>query len=234
MPLSDYQRQRCISILDDLQSYSISKMFAQPVDPVRDNVPNYFDIVKKPMDLGTVREKLMNNQYNSVAEWKEDMDLIWKNSLQVNPKGTILGIITTDMQLKYQSLVKFLTDSPDSDWINQLYALKDDLNGIRVNTNAPNSSKREPRQPKQSKSIQSKQTKQKKQQPLTRAEILKLTDDINGLENEIHILSIFEVFRKYEPQIETDGDTLKLDIALLKPSTLWALRETVDSLLGLA
>ena len=104
----------------------------------------------------------------------------------------------------------------------------------RLNSNSSTSSKRESKPPKQNKSNQSKQTKQKKQQPLTKAEILKLTNDINNLKDEIHILSIFEVFRKYEPQIETDGDTLELDIAPLKPSTLWALRETVDNLLGLS
>ncbi|KAK8894180.1 transcription initiation at TATA-containing promoter protein [Tritrichomonas musculus] len=237
MELPESQKNRCLSILDTLQSYAISKMFAQPVDPVRDNVPNYFDIVKKPMDLGTVRKKLMNNEYKSVAEFKEDMELIWKNSLLVNSKTSILRLITTDMQEKYQSLAKFLSDSQEWDWLNKLYSLRDELNAMspsRINSSSSTSSKRESKPIKQNKSNQTKQTKQKKQQPLTRAEILKLTNDINNLKDEIHILSIFEVFRKYEPQIETDSDTLVLDIAPLKPSTLWALRETVDNLLGLS
>ena len=33
-------------------------MFRIPVDPVRDKCPDYFNVVKKPMDLITVENKL--------------------------------------------------------------------------------------------------------------------------------------------------------------------------------
>lgn len=235
MTLTNAQRNQCFSILDELESYSISKMFAQAVDPDRDNVPHYFEIVKSPMDLGTVRKKLMNGEYTSIASWKEDMELIWKNSLLVNSKVSILGCITLEMQSKYQALVKFFSDNSYYDWVNQLYSLKDELNNMNPSKSGLGSSiKKESKSPKPNKSTPTKQVKTKKQQPLTRAEILRLTHDINNLTDEIHILSIFEVFRKCEPQIETDGEILEYDIALLKPSTLWALRETVDNLLGLA
>ncbi|OHT02937.1 Bromodomain containing protein [Tritrichomonas foetus] len=254
MSLSESQRARCFSILDKLQSYSISKMFAQPVDPVRDNVPNYFEIVKRPMDLGTVRKKLTEGQYATVAEWKDDMEQIWKNSLLVNSKTSILGYITVDMQMKYQSLSQYFSDSNDNDWMNKLISLRDELNGMsrrnlstsptysevkRSNSShssSGSSSKKDPnKQQKNPKTAPIKNTKTKtKQQPLTRTEILRLTQDINNLQDEIHILSIYDVIKKYEPQIETDGEKLVLDIATLKPSTLWALRDTVDNLLGLS
>lgn len=52
--------------------------FKQPVDPAVDNVPNYFDVVKRPMDLNTIRTKMINNVYKSAAEFEADVRLISK------------------------------------------------------------------------------------------------------------------------------------------------------------
>ena len=34
----------------------------KPVDPVALNIPDYFDIIKQPMDLGTIQKNIENNQ----------------------------------------------------------------------------------------------------------------------------------------------------------------------------
>jgi len=41
-----------------------SYWFKKPVDPVADGVPNYFTFIKKPMDLGTMKQKLSLHQYS--------------------------------------------------------------------------------------------------------------------------------------------------------------------------
>lgn len=37
--------------------------FLKPVDPVALNLPDYFTVIKKPMDLGTVKNNLLEIQY---------------------------------------------------------------------------------------------------------------------------------------------------------------------------
>lgn len=39
--------------------------FHEPVDPVKFGIMDYFDIITKPMDLGTVKKKLNYNAYNN-------------------------------------------------------------------------------------------------------------------------------------------------------------------------
>jgi len=39
--------------------------FQEPVDTVKYNILDYFDIVTKPMDLGTIRKKIAHNCYNN-------------------------------------------------------------------------------------------------------------------------------------------------------------------------
>jgi hypothetical protein len=53
--------------------------FKNPVNPEVDQVPNYFDVVKRPMDLNTIRTKINSGQYASGAEFEADVRLIFQN-----------------------------------------------------------------------------------------------------------------------------------------------------------
>ncbi|KAJ4418984.1 hypothetical protein N0V82_005209 [Gnomoniopsis sp. IMI 355080] len=53
--------------------------FRDPVDPVRDNVPDYFEKVTKPMDLTTMKGKMDRNEYASHEEFFADMTQIFTN-----------------------------------------------------------------------------------------------------------------------------------------------------------
>ncbi|KAI5855254.1 hypothetical protein BZA05DRAFT_442925 [Tricharina praecox] len=46
--------------------------------------PDYYTIIKQPMDLGTVMKKLKQHQYKSKKEFVEDINLIWANCLKYN------------------------------------------------------------------------------------------------------------------------------------------------------
>lgn len=46
--------------------------------------PNYYDVIKEPMDLSTVLRKLRAFQYNSKQDFVRDLDLIWSNCLTYN------------------------------------------------------------------------------------------------------------------------------------------------------
>uniref|UniRef100_A0A3Q1KH34 ATPase family AAA domain-containing protein 2 n=1 Tax=Anabas testudineus TaxID=64144 RepID=A0A3Q1KH34_ANATE len=59
------------------------KAFTKPVD--LEEVPDYAEVIKKPMDLSTVLSKIDLHQYGTVKEFLEDVDLIWQNALEYNP-----------------------------------------------------------------------------------------------------------------------------------------------------
>ena len=46
-----------------LKVHPKSEPFLNPVDPKKQGIPNYFDIIKEPMDLSTVHKNLKNNKY---------------------------------------------------------------------------------------------------------------------------------------------------------------------------
>ncbi|KAG7195967.1 uncharacterized protein KQ657_002354 [Scheffersomyces spartinae] len=67
--------------------------FLAPVDTVALNIPNYSDIVKEPMDLGTIQTKLANNQYENGDEFEHDVRLVFKNCYLFNPEGTDVNMM---------------------------------------------------------------------------------------------------------------------------------------------
>uniref|UniRef100_A0A1X7TLY5 Bromo domain-containing protein n=1 Tax=Amphimedon queenslandica TaxID=400682 RepID=A0A1X7TLY5_AMPQE len=60
------------------------KEFTKPVDI--EEVPDYFDIIKCPMDLSSVMKKIDEHRYNVPKEWLNDIDLITCNALEYNPE----------------------------------------------------------------------------------------------------------------------------------------------------
>lgn len=73
--------------------YNYNFPFLAPVDTVSLNIPNYSEIVKEPMDLGTIQTKLANNQYENGDEFERDVRLVFKNCYAFNPEGTDVNMM---------------------------------------------------------------------------------------------------------------------------------------------
>ena len=61
--------------------------FVSPVDPVALNIPTYLNVVKKPMDFGTIRQKLDRGEYENAKEFEADARQVFKNCYMFNPEG---------------------------------------------------------------------------------------------------------------------------------------------------
>ena len=91
----------CEYVLDRLKSTayaSINHVFMQPVDPVALNIPQYRQIVKHPMDLTTMTQKLRNGEYGKASEFEKDFKQIIENCLLFNPHGNPVR----DMGIKFR------------------------------------------------------------------------------------------------------------------------------------
>ncbi|PYH96232.1 transcription regulator Bdf1 [Aspergillus ellipticus CBS 707.79] len=80
----------CQEVLDELykpKHFGYAAPFYYPVDPVALNIPTYHSIIKKPMDLATVGNKLKAGQYENAKEFELDIRLILKNCFKFNIPG---------------------------------------------------------------------------------------------------------------------------------------------------
>ncbi|KAI3724670.1 hypothetical protein L2E82_36455 [Cichorium intybus] len=84
-PLPD--KKLLVFILDRLQKKDTHAVFSDPVDP--NELPDYHEIIKQPMDFGTVRSKLDDGLYSNLEELEADVYLICSNAMQYNSSDTI-------------------------------------------------------------------------------------------------------------------------------------------------
>ncbi|XP_042483859.1 transcription factor GTE9-like [Macadamia integrifolia] len=100
--------QQCSSILKKLMTHPSGWVFSQPVDPVALNIPDYFSIISKPMDLGTIKSKLQKKFYLSTQEFAADVRLTFSNAMLYNPPSNDVHLMAKELNstfnLRWKSL----------------------------------------------------------------------------------------------------------------------------------
>ncbi|KAI5123582.1 hypothetical protein M0805_003400 [Coniferiporia weirii] len=102
---TEEQLKYCAKILADLHKKSLTTVaspFYEPVDPVKLGIPHYPKIVKRPMDLSTMRKKLENREYPSAIKFYEDFALMVKNCMAFNPVGTPVHAAGVELQRVFE------------------------------------------------------------------------------------------------------------------------------------
>uniref|UniRef100_A0A672T2D8 histone acetyltransferase n=1 Tax=Sinocyclocheilus grahami TaxID=75366 RepID=A0A672T2D8_SINGR len=83
----DELRQALMPTLEALYRQDPESLpFRQPVDPQLLGIPDYFDIVKNPMDLSTIKRKLDTGQYQEPWQYVDDVWLMFNNAWLYNRK----------------------------------------------------------------------------------------------------------------------------------------------------
>lgn len=78
-------------------------IFAEPVSSV--DVPDYYDIIKNPMDFSTMRKKLNEFEYESPEAFEEDLRLICSNCLIYNKPDTIYARYAIKLQKSIPDII---------------------------------------------------------------------------------------------------------------------------------
>ncbi|MCJ8739495.1 hypothetical protein PDJAM_G00047830 [Pangasius djambal] len=80
-------RQALMPTLESLYRQDPESLpFRQPVDPMLLGIPDYFDIVKNPIDLSTIKRKLDTGQYQEPWQYVDDIWLMFNNAWLYNRK----------------------------------------------------------------------------------------------------------------------------------------------------
>ncbi|KAJ3159722.1 hypothetical protein HDU86_001372 [Geranomyces michiganensis] len=84
---SPEEQKMCADVLKSLSAHPSAAPFLLPVDPVALNIPNYPLIVKRPMDISTIRKKLHAQTYPSADALRDDFHLMLNNCFKFNQPG---------------------------------------------------------------------------------------------------------------------------------------------------
>jgi hypothetical protein len=85
------QLKFCMKLVNDLYRPKYSAFafpFYEPVDTVKLEIPQYYKVVKKPMDMATMLQKLNAHEYRDARAFHDDFKLMIRNCFAFNPAGT--------------------------------------------------------------------------------------------------------------------------------------------------
>uniref|UniRef100_A0A7N0R8W3 Transcription factor GTE7-like n=1 Tax=Kalanchoe fedtschenkoi TaxID=63787 RepID=A0A7N0R8W3_KALFE len=100
----------CRQVLTKLMKHKLGWIFNTPVDVVGMKLHDYYQIVNKPMDLGTVKSKLIQNMYESPMEFADDVRLTFNNALLYNPKGHDVHLIAEQLLAMFEGLFRPISE----------------------------------------------------------------------------------------------------------------------------
>ncbi|KAK4052888.1 Transcriptional activator spt7 [Microbotryomycetes sp. JL221] len=77
----------------------------------KSDYPDYYEIIKRPMDLATLQKRVKQGLYRNKKAFAEDLDLIWSNCLIYNSLPTHpLRTSAEILRQKSNSLLEFISD----------------------------------------------------------------------------------------------------------------------------
>ncbi|XP_059196627.1 nucleosome-remodeling factor subunit BPTF-like [Centropristis striata] len=85
-PLTDKDYEGLRRILRSLQAHKMAWPFLEPVDT--NDAPDYYRVIKEPMDLSTMEERIQKRKYIKLTEFVADMTKIFDNCRYYNPSDS--------------------------------------------------------------------------------------------------------------------------------------------------
>ncbi|XP_033225270.1 bromodomain-containing protein 2-like [Belonocnema kinseyi] len=108
----------CNKILEELLSKKHSDHafpFYEPVDAKLLNLPDYHKIIKKPMDLGTIKRKMDSRMYKTSKEFASDVRLMFNNCHKYNRPGEAVIVMAKKLQEVFEMRYAEIPHESDSE-----------------------------------------------------------------------------------------------------------------------
>uniref|UniRef100_A0A6U0ZKM8 Bromo domain-containing protein n=1 Tax=Polytomella parva TaxID=51329 RepID=A0A6U0ZKM8_9CHLO len=212
--------KKCSNIESRISRKQRAHWFLNPVS--EKIVPGYLSVIKQPMDLGTVRQRLSERYYKDVRDFASDMRLIWKNCRTYNQPGQTA--YNNGEQCSEEFEKAYAEAGLEQQW-DEIQMMKDPQNVSlerRLSVSA-----------KQLAARVNNVTLRPELDPsreMAMVEKRKLSIALGELQGH-QIAPVLEIIAEFQSELDLslDSDTqTELDIDSLNNQTLWKLREYVD------
>ncbi|KDQ63862.1 hypothetical protein JAAARDRAFT_29913 [Jaapia argillacea MUCL 33604] len=247
------QLKFCGRILVELhrkQHYSIASPFYEPVDWVKLEIPSYPKIIKRPMDLSTMRMKLENNEYPNAKKFYDDFKLLCRNCYTFNPPGTPVNHAGLELERLFDDKWKALPplgsddeEEPTSEderqraiaaMESQIETMRANLAGLKGTTKPKKEKKKEKPAPVASTSKIPKAPKPQPAPPKKKGGKKAAVEEQDVLSFEqkkdlseaiqkldgTKLEKVIQIIHEGVPEIRDSTEEIELDIDLLPPSVL--------------
>ena len=227
----------CQKILRSIMKHKYSFPFLEPVDPIKLEIPDYFTIIKHPMDLGTIKSKLESGKYSNIIDFSKDVHLVFDNACTYNQDGSDVYIMSETLkkifQKKYAPVFNREKSNLPQELLQDSPSPSPKVEHITTNNNNNINNQSAATQPAET-NINSTPRKKRvhethHQNNMTREEKRKLANDINKLTIP-HLNVIVDIVKQCFPDIDKDTDEIAIDVDALDYNTLRDLESFVNKI----
>ena len=95
-------------LLNQLWRVNSSKIFHEPVNAEKLNIPDYFEVIKNPTDFSTIKQRLDSNMYHSLQEFLDDIELCFDNCMTYNGEDSQVGKMCNKVRDEFKKLYEQL------------------------------------------------------------------------------------------------------------------------------
>ncbi|ORY26701.1 hypothetical protein BCR39DRAFT_540478 [Naematelia encephala] len=92
-----------LALLDAVSGHRNGNVFLGPVK--KSDAPDYYEIIKRPMDLKTIRQRIRDNQVLSIDEFERDVALMFTNAMMYNSPGSQVYEMAEQMRGETESTI---------------------------------------------------------------------------------------------------------------------------------
>jgi len=93
----------CLLLLESIMKEEIAGPFLIPVDHIELNIPTYPEVIKQPMDLGTIKEMLLGNSLANPEHFAVHIRLVFSNALTFNIEESLVGQYAKKLQTIFET-----------------------------------------------------------------------------------------------------------------------------------
>lgn len=106
--------KKCHSILKSMMASSKATPFLAPVDPVALGIPDYFQVIKEPMDLGTIKQNVECGYYDDPTVFVDHVRLVFRNAMLYNPAHSQVHIFAQKLLEDFEKRIKSMNLKPSA------------------------------------------------------------------------------------------------------------------------
>lgn len=227
--------RHCANVLRTITSHKWAWPFMKPVDIVTLGLSDYYDIVKRPMDLGTIRDRLdgkLDPRYSHPQEVCDDTHLVFDNARLYNPAGSDVYTMAQALDEKFTEkwdavMAPRLADEEvrrqqdEIDDRNREAAAQQAAEEVMAEKLARDVGKQLDDVDCQLEDVKRQAAEQCR--PMTVEEKRQLGYDLGLLPPE-HLNEVIQIISEKDPKYNANSEEVEVDLDAQEPATLWRLR----------
>merc|ERR1712228_47591 len=110
--------------------------------PSRKELPDYYEIIKKPVDIAKIQQRIDDEKYDDMSALQKDFMLLCTNTQQYNEDGSLIfedSIVLQSVFTNARERLEAEPDEPEDEDSNQIEAMDEDDSNSRLSAGSSGS-----------------------------------------------------------------------------------------------